>query len=189
MYDHKNGISFRKITKSDLQSLLDLKSESWFGTHNIPILNYEDQERWYDSISKSKTDFILIATFDNNSVGTFKINNIDFISRVAHIGHDIYNQYRGRGLGNKLVVAGVDFCFEILNMNRLDAEVLENNIASQHTLFNAGFVKEGVRKQAVFKCQSYVDSILCGITRELWGTLDRVKEGICNKNYKPLSDK
>lgn len=189
MYQHKNGIKFSKLPKTLLPKLLELKEESWFGTHNIAIVNLDDQERWYNSISQSKNDIILVAIYNSESIGLFKINNIDWISRGAHIGHDIFSEFRGKGLGYKIVEAGVDFCFEILNMHRLDAEVLANNLASQKTLFNGGFVQEGIRRAAVHKCNEYLDSIVCGVLRTDWLTLERVKnyDFVCNTSYQPLN--
>lgn len=187
MYLHKNDLYLRKITKTDLDALLELKSESWFGTHKISILNKEDQVKWFDKITNSKTDVILIGEQRNDKIfepiGTFKITGIDWTNRSCNIGEDIYRDYRGKGLGYKIVEAGVDFCFEILNMNRLDAEVLVTNIASQKVLFGGGFRKEGNRRKAVYKCNKYIDSLIFGIIKDDWINLERVKiyGSSCNK--------
>jgi len=196
MYIHKNNLVLRKIERNDLPILLALKNESWFGTHKVSILNSSDQEKWFDRISGSHTDLVLIAeerlsTRPDKRVGTFKIANIDWLSRSCDVGHDIFSHSRGTGFGYKIVEAGIDFCFEILNMNRLAAEVLENNVASQKTLFGGGFLKEGNRSKAVYKCNQYLDSIICGIIRDNWQNLKRVKDygGLCNQSYTPLNGK
>jgi RimJ/RimL family protein N-acetyltransferase len=191
MYQHKNGLVLRKFEQSDLSILLELKCESWFGTHRISIINSYDQEAWFERISKSNTDIVLIAKNQDQPVGTFKISGIDWMNRSCNVGHDIFVKHRGHGFGNKIVVAGVDFCFEILNMHRLDAEVLENNVASQKTLFGGGFKEEGRRRQAVYKCNQYLDSFVCGIIKEDWLKLERLKtyNGVCNNSYKPLDKK
>lgn len=191
MYLHKNGLRLRKFDKIDLPQLLELKNESWFGTHKISILNSSDQENWFNKITSSSTDLILIAMAESDAIGAFKIADIDWMNRVCHIGQDIFQQYRGKGFGYKIVEAGIDFCFEILNMNRLDAEVLENNIVSQKILFAGGFKEEGRRHQAVFKCNNYIDSLIIGITRNEWAMLPRINEygGICNLSYKPLDER
>lgn len=188
MYTHNNKLTLRKLGRKDLPMLTALKNESWFGTHSITIVNDDDQNRWFDSITSSKNDLILVASTHIHPVGIFKIAGIDWMNRLCHIGHDIFAGQRGKGYGNKIVEAGVDFCFEILNMHRLDAEVLENNIASQKTLFNAGFKLEGKRKKAIHKCGQYLDSFVIGVLKEDWQELPRVKayNGVCNISYKPL---
>ena len=60
MYIHKNGIALRKLEKTDLLKLKDLKNESWFGTHNITLLNDYEQEKWFESLNRH-THLILIA--------------------------------------------------------------------------------------------------------------------------------
>ena len=83
MYIHKNGIALRKLEKTDLPKLKDLKNESWFGTHNITLLNDYEQEKWFESLSRH-THLILIAidTKTNNEVGLYKIQNIDWYNRT-----------------------------------------------------------------------------------------------------------
>lgn len=188
MYRHKNELSLRKVERDDLDDLLALKQESWFGTHRIAIINKANQEQWFEHMTVSSTDCIMIAAHEGKRIGVFKINNIDWMNRVCSIGHDIFSEHRGKGLGYKIVEAGVDFCFEILNMNRLDAEVLKNNVVSQKTLLKGGFEIEGCRKQAVFKCNQYIDSLFCGVIRSDWEALPRVQAfgGLCNLSYTPL---
>ena len=87
--------------------------------------------------------------------------------------------------------SGVDFCFEILNMHRLDSEVLENNLASLKCMEYAGFIKEGLKRKCIHKCNEYISSIVMGLLREDWEKLNRVKEykGVCNFAYKPKDGK
>ena len=83
MYIHKNGIALRKLEKTDLLKLKDLKNESWFGTHNITLVNDYDQEKWFESLNRH-THLILIAidTKTTDIVGLYKIQNIDWYNRT-----------------------------------------------------------------------------------------------------------
>lgn len=194
MYKHKNGVTLRKLAEADLPLLLRLKEESWFGTHHISFINAQDQDEWFHRITRSRDDLMLIAEDDklthDKRVGLYKISSIDWINRTYVSGHDVFCQARGKGYGHTVLEAGVDFGFEILNMNRIDTEVLENNLASLKTALNAGYQKEGIRRRAVYKCGQYLDSITLGITREDWLELERVKKyaGVCNSTYTPKND-
>lgn len=192
MYIHKNGICLRKIEREDLGLLKDLKNESWFGTHHTSFLNDLDQERWFESLD-SRNTLILIAieVKTNDKVGLYKIQNIDWISRRYDSAHDVFKEHRGKGLSKPVVCAGTDFAFEVLNMNRIDGEVLENNVASRKSAEFAGFKEEGIRRKSIFKCGEYLNSIHIGILREDWEQLDRIKQynGICNTSYTPKNDK
>lgn len=189
MYTHKNGITLRKMEMYDLEIMQELKNESWFGTHRITLNTAEEQLKWYNSINPNTTLF-LIANYNVDRVGVYKISNIDWISRSYDSAHDVYKEHRGQKYGHKILQAGVDFGMEVLNMNRINTEVLENNIASQKTALKAGFIQEGVKRKSVFKCGEYLDSITYGMLKEDWKELERVKEykGICNTSYKPKND-
>lgn len=163
-------IEFRKADRQDLNDLLELKNESWFGTHTVTLANSISQEKWLESISNethSPKNLMLIAETTNDGhkeqIGVFKILHIDWQSRRAEAGWDIYRYCRGKGYGKQVAKAGVDFCFKILNLRRLDAQILANNEASQKCAAEAGFEKEGVQKQAIFKLGNYVDNYLYGI--------------------------
>jgi RimJ/RimL family protein N-acetyltransferase len=187
MYKHKNGLELRKLEYDDVELLKELKDESWFGTHTISIVNLTNQYDWFENIYNSKNDIILMALHDKRPIGLYKITNIDWISRHYDSGHDVFKEVRGMGWGYKVVEAGVDFGFEILNMHRIDTEVLTNNIASHKTIIFGGFVLEGTRREAVHKCGEWIDSNFYGILYEDWINLDRVKkyEGCCNLSYNP----
>ena len=192
MYIHKEGITLRKIEREDLSLLKELKNESWFGTHTINFLNDLDQERWFEGLNH-RTHLILIGlnTKTGEKIGLYKIQNIDWFNRTYDSSHDVFKEYRGKGWSKPVLVAGTDFAFEVLNMNRIDGQVLENNMASRKSAVYAGFQEEGVRRKSIHKCGQWLDSIHIGILREDWEQLERVKGygGICNESYTPKDDK
>ena len=187
MYLHKNGLRLRKVERDDLPLLLELKQESWFGTHHIAVLNLADQTAWFECVTKRTDCFYLMACDGDQRVGLYKASSIDWINRFYDSGHDVFASARGKGYGHRVVEAGVDFGFEVLNMQRIDTEVLANNRASLRTVRRAGFVFEGVRRKAVHKCGRYLDSVVLGILRDEWTRLPRVLAygGLCNLSYQP----
>lgn len=191
MYIHKNKIKLSKIEESDLPLLKQLKDESWFGTHNISIINMNDQLKWFNSLNNN-SQLILKATDTetNWDVGLYKISNIDWVNRRYDSAHDVFFDYRGKGYSKKVLEAGIDFGFEILNVNRIDTEVLENNLASLKTAIYVGFIEEGVKRKCIYKCNQYLDSIFLGLLKEDWINLNRVKQmnNICNISYVPKND-
>lgn len=171
LYKHDNDIKFRKLDKSDLRDLLDLKSGSWYGTHRIALLNIQDQERWFERISDhphTPNHLILVAVIEDETghdkpCGIFKLLNIDWQNRRAEAGWDIYTSQRGKGLGKKLVKAGVHFAKEVLSLHRLSAEILVCNFASRQCAVKAGFVKEGHQKSVILRNGTYIDNEIYGL--------------------------
>lgn len=176
MFEYE-GIKLRKLCKGDLSDLKALKDESWFGTHSVSIVNKCDQYRWFESMDADVTNprnLILVAhpilaeKYTDHAIGIFKITSIEWVNRTANVAWDLYQPDRGKRLGKPLIKAGVEFCFSLLNLRRLDAEILETNIPSQKCAEAAGFVREGTRRQAVHcrgKEDKYVDSHFYGCLR------------------------
>jgi RimJ/RimL family protein N-acetyltransferase len=190
MYKHKNGITLRKLELDDLDKLQRLKNESWFGTHNISIINKVEQRNWFENINSNKNIFLIAVDEDKKQdVGLYKIQNIDWYNRKYDSAHDVFEEYRGNGYSKPILEAGVDFGFEILNINRIDTEVLENNIASLKSALYVGFIQEGIKRKSIHKCNEYLDSIFLGILREDWIQLRKEKyNGICNNSYIPKNN-
>lgn len=184
MYAHKNGICVRKSNREDLAQLLDLKAESWWGTHNTLIANMDDQIRWYENLSDRELSVMLVK--DSVPIGTGYFNNIDWLGRTMHVSGSIFKAHRTPAIAMAGFAAGLDFALEILNMFRVSAEVLECNAVAQRIhIHYLGFKVEGRRRKAVYKSGKYYDSIVLGLLREEWEQQDRIKGygGSCNTNF------
>lgn len=183
MYEHKDGVTLRKIERSDLKDLLELKRESWWGTHKTPIINIKDQELWYESIPSNQ--LFMIAEVNEVPIGIASYTRINWISRTLNIAGSIYKDRRAK-YSRAAFCAGLDFAFEILNMHKCEAEVLEYHIAAKK--LEIDFLKfnvEGIKRKSVFKCGVYYNSIAIGLLRREWENHDRVKNygSTCNSNF------
>jgi len=184
MYHHKNCMKLRKVNRSDLPKLFELKCESWWGTHTTPIINMDDQVRWYESIPENM--LCMIIEQGQNSAAVYLITDISHLNRSAKISGSVFKSHRRSDIIKDCCAAGVDFAFEILNLHRLEAEVLEcNHAAQQYEVDYLEFKIEGRRRQAVYKCGRYYDSLIIGLLREEWERQDRVKSygGSCNRIF------
>lgn len=179
-YTHKDGVSFRKLERHDLGDLLKLKCESWWGTHNVHIANLEDQNAWFDDLSK---DMFLVGEKEK-PIGVAVFSEIDWTGRTLSISGSLYKESRAEAY--PAFCAGLDFAFEMLNMERCNAEVLEYHVTAQKLeIDKLGFRVEGRRRQAVYKCGRYYDSFVLGILREEWANCGRVLAygDTCNLNF------
>lgn len=187
MYKHKEGASLRKVERSDLKQLLVLKEESWWGTHSVTMSNMVDQERWLENLK----DVCMIAEImDDNGlvqpVGVGLCTDIDWINRTGKLSGSIYKEWRSPQNSRAAFLAGLDFSFEMLNLRRIEAEVMEYHIPAQNLEIGLlGFTVEGRKRKSVYKCGRYYDSLVLGILRDEWEQQDRVKsyDGCCNLGF------
>lgn len=167
-----SNISFKKMGKEHLNIMKKLKEETYLQTHALYLGNDEDQLAWYESLNKDKTRLFLIASkpidkepdqfYKGTEIGVFKLDSIDWINRHCNVGWDIFKTHRGRGFGKELVKAGVDFCFKVLNLNRVNCEILVTNLVSLKCAEYAGFEIEGTKRRAVYKSGNWIDSYFLG---------------------------
>lgn len=184
MYNHKSGIYLRKINRDDLQFLLDLKNESWWGTHKTKISNLDDQIKWYESMPSDQ--IFMIAQNSDGLIGVACYTDIDYFSRTLNISGSIASNFRNPEIVRKSFACGLDFAFEILNVQKVNAEVLETHISAQKLEIEyLGFKCEGRKRRSVYKSGRYYDSIILGMLREEWESNQRVLnyKGSCNLNF------
>lgn len=120
------------------------------------------------------------------SVGVAVYTDIDWCSRSLRISGSIYKNQRKPEIIKAGFTAGLDFAFEVLNMQRVEAEVLEYHVTAQQLEIDyLGFTIEGRKRKVVYKCGRYYDSIMLGMLREEWQNHFRVKAygDSCNLNF------
>lgn len=107
---------------------------------------------------------------DQRIIGTLGFNS--FIKRHrANIGYDLLPQYWHKGLAAEALKAVLDFGFEKLHINRVEAEVMQGNSASERLLEKLGFLKEGVLRQWMLWNGRYYDMSMFSLLRSDHGAL------------------
>lgn len=184
MYSHKDGVVLRKLEYNDCNTLLELKKESWWGTHATKVFNEYDQQEWFKNLNE-KT-LVMVGLLNEELIGFVIYSNIDWINRKLNVSGSILKNFRKMEITYPAFCAGLDFAFEMLNMHRIEGEVLDCNLGAKYLEINKiGMIIEGKRKEAIYKCGQYYDSILIRMLRREWLELPRVKSynGVCNLNF------
>ena len=124
---------------------------------------------WFDSIRK-RPDVVIFGIHElatGRLVGTCQLLAIQPIHRKAELQIRIGDPAaRGRGLGREAVELLLDFAFHDLNLHRVELTVLSGNEAALKTYAGAGFVREGMLRQAAHVDGRFVDVILMAVLRE-----------------------
>ena len=88
--------------------------------------------------------------------------------RIATLGYELTPPYWRRGIMSEAVGAIVAYGFRELNLNKICALVVTDNLASAKLLERLSFRKEGVMRQAQFVNGKYDDLIAYALLREEW---------------------
>jgi ribosomal-protein-alanine N-acetyltransferase len=98
-------------------------------------------------------------------IGTCGYNS--FVPRHrAIIGYDLLPQFWNKGLMTEALKITVQFGFAQLEVNRIEAHVMLNNVASIKVLKKLGFVQEGILREYGFWKNTYHDVYLFSLLRK-----------------------
>ncbi len=134
---------------------------------SLPI-SRKDEETWYASYSNSeKTIRYIIEDIQGNAVGLTGLTNIDMKNGCAKTaGIRISPKVQSRGLATDTYMILFHFAFDELRLHRIETSAFEDNIASLKLQEKLGCVREGIRREAVYKNGEYKNVVALGCLRE-----------------------
>jgi RimJ/RimL family protein N-acetyltransferase len=95
----------------------------------------------------------------NYYIGTCSLHDIDWIVRKGEMGYMIGDKnYWGAGIATELIYLLTDYGFNRLNLNKITAGVVEENIGSIRALEKNGFKKYAISEQDYFSDSKMLNS-------------------------------
>lgn len=108
--------------------------------------------------------FAIVDTAAGTAFGHIGLYEIDRNVRCAELGILIgLNEYLGKGFGTDATETLVKYAFEGLDLHRVYAEVITENVASMHLFEKCGFTLEGIKRDANYKNGRYYDVAIWAI--------------------------
>ena len=162
-----NGIFLREPRHSDLDSnwykWLNDQEVTKFQNKGIFPNTYDKQLEYLKSIQSSNNDVLFSIVEDTSSehIGCVGLHKIDWISRSAELGIIIgEKKFWGKKFGKESWGLITEYGFKKLNLHRIYAIVIEDNISSKKCAINSGFIQEGIMKDYLFKNGNYLNALL-----------------------------
>lgn len=100
-------------------------------------------------------------------IGTIGYNNFSENHR-ANLGYDLQSIYWNKGYMAEAIEAVVNFGFNVLNINRVEAEVMIGNIQSEKLLLKLGFQKEGCLRDWMYWDNKHFDMAMFSLLKRDW---------------------
>lgn len=167
----KASIYLRPIQEEDLPSIHQTSQDETMryltGTHRSFTLEQVRQSYRQFAEDASRYDFAICLRETDQLLGDMAILDIDGENhkagfRIALHHHGALNQ----GYGTEATRQAQVIAFERLGLNRLELEVFSHNPRGIRAYEKAGFVQEGVLRQALCMNGTYSDEILMGMLRK-----------------------
>ena len=159
-------LGLRLPEETDISDLLSVKNDKEAAlllgrTHGE--YTEDDIKKWiaFHTGREDEVVMVIVDLLTNSVIGHAGLYKIDKVSRKAEYGILIGNgDFRGRGIGKKVTTFMYEYAFSKLELQKVKAIVLSDNIASHRMLLRCGFVEEGLLKRETFKNERFYDSYL-----------------------------
>ncbi len=159
----------REIERKDIKTInLWRNDENIIASLGAPyrFINQEVDERWFDNYMQNRTNSIRCAIVDdknNEIIGLISLMEIDYINRSAKLHIMIGTEGQGKGAGTFAIKKIIEHAFNNYGLHRIELDVLSDNKRAMHVYEKCGFIREGVRRQAVYKDSEYKDMFIYSI--------------------------
>ncbi|MFZ6733531.1 GNAT family N-acetyltransferase [Undibacterium sp. Ji42W] len=110
----------------------------------------------------------LIRKTDKVFLGSCILFHFDQGCRRAEIGYDMDETYWGQGYMNEALVTLLNYGFNELHLNRIDADIHPDNINSARSLERLGFIREGYLRERWIIDDVVSDSAIYGLLHSDW---------------------
>ena len=128
--------------------------------------SWDSIEVEFERLKNSRNDVVFSIFLGDGVIGIVGLYNINWVARNAELRIVIGDkEYLGRGYGTETVKLVVKYGFEKLNLHRIYLGCTASDVRANKCYLNAGFKKEGVKRNNSFRNGVYYDSNIYGIIR------------------------
>lgn len=147
---------------SDKQSSL---LDDWVPWDNISSATEMVKEAASDFENKIYLTLGIIVKETNKLIGCCGLFNFDDLNKKCAIFYQANRLYWNNGYTTEAIKSLVQFAFEKVNVNRIEAFITPGNTASEIVLKKNGFIKEGLMREMEFYKGQFWDGIIMAMLK------------------------
>lgn len=165
-------VYLRALEPDDYKTSIDWRrdNEIWGMVGSTKYFVSEAYEKkWVeDAIFNSQDIKLAVCEVGSNKyIGNVYATDIDQTNRSCTTGVLIGNHdFWGQGYASEAYRLLLDYLFNERNINRVQAYVLESNVASMKMHKKVGYKIEGTLRQSVYKNGKFQDQVLLSVLKE-----------------------
>lgn len=110
---------------------------------------------------------------DRTLIGQCTLYSFASGCRRAEIGYSLAASAWGQGYMHEALCELVRYAFEVLDLNRIEADIDPRNLASEKSLLRLGFVQEGLLRERWIVSGEVSDTGFYGLLRTEWAASGR----------------
>ena len=142
-----NRLLLRRLTYSDWEMISFLRSDKTVNKY-VDRPSAETQEEANDFIKRISENIDLHKSFywcismhgDNKMIGSICLWNISEDRKIAEVGYDLHPNYQGRGIMSEAIEGILNFGFNNLKLEKIEACTHRDNESSRRLLLKKDFI-------------------------------------------------
>ena len=165
----------RSYEDSDIDDIVEglnnIEVSKWLG--NVPYPYTEADAKNFIERAKRNDETVKISLAimlkeNNKVIGGTEIRNINKKDGTAGGGIWLNAKYHGKGYGTEAFYTKIKYCFEELNLRRMENGYFEGNKQSKRMQEKLGFKQEGIRRKKYYclATSEYKDECITGLLKE-----------------------
>jgi len=151
------------------ENLLSSSIETTIFTATKALFAKEDIQDYFDTIrnDSSRMDFLIFSKKYKSLVGEVVLSEVDFCNRNASMRISISNKSDfSKGYGSEAIALALNYGFGMMNLHRIELDVLESNERATHVYKKLGFKVEGIKRHATYFNHKYHNFIIMSILED-----------------------
>lgn len=161
-------LRFEKFTKADIPQYYAWRNDPEVAIYDqsafLRPMSFEEVEIWSERMVEGLSFMIYDGVI---AIGICAFMNVDERNRHAELSIVIGNKdYWSKGYGTAIMEQQLEWGFNGLNLNRLYLHVFDFNKRAIGLYEKVGFIKEGHKREMLFRNGKYCDVLYYGMLRK-----------------------
>lgn len=157
-----------KDSKDYSDRLINMSIETKILTSTGVMFSHDKIEEYIENAiqNNSREDFLILENETTELIGDVVISDIDRRFRNCLLRIAIFDQDNfSKGYGQEALQIIVNYVFGMLNLHRIELEVLTENTRAKHVYKKIGFKEEGIKRDAYYFDHEYKDVMMMSILK------------------------
>jgi RimJ/RimL family protein N-acetyltransferase len=171
-----DSVTLRPPEREDLDAIREWMNDPrvWRPALGPLPTNADLAEQFFENVLTTEDDVHVTVCADDEPVGHASLTTTEYgptatdRARRVELAYYLDPDHHGQGYGSEAASLLVQYAFEDLNVQRVEADVGAFNDASRGLLESLGFQREGARRNAAYYRGDYYDMLVYGLLREEW---------------------
>lgn len=167
----------RQLTEDDMEFIYEMfrREETNRYVADDAVTSMEEAKELYDAFISPKPYLFrlgLVLKDCGQLIGTVGFYGVNMEDYRAVLGADLLKEFWGYGYMTEAAKTLIDYGFEKMELNRIQASADADNTRSLALIKRLGLTPEGIMRQKDFYKGAFHDDVMFSILREEWEKLE-----------------